>query len=127
VEGVLPPPIWGRFAFVAYKKNVATIKQKRILIELWKRCNETFFQGQLKRQPRFHVFESKHRAGYFTPGGSRDHIGVNARYFYDLSFQDLVDTMTHECIHQFQSENKIPIAHDDFFSELAASLFIETV
>jgi hypothetical protein len=85
------------------------------------------FEGELARQPRFHVFESRHRAGYFSPGGSRDHIGVNARYFRDLSFADLIDTVAHESIHQFQHESGLPVAHDEFFRQRAAHLGLEPV
>lgn len=94
---------------------MATWDQKSTLRAVWRRCNDLFFGGNLRREPRFHVFESEVRAGYFSPGGKKDHVGVNARYFRDLPFADLIDTVAHESIHQEQSETGREVAHDDYF------------
>jgi hypothetical protein len=91
--------------------------EKEVLDSVWRGCNETLFGGSLRRVPRFHVFDSPVRAGFFTPGGRRDHIGVNVRYFKDLPLADLVDTVAHEALHQRQRELGLPVEHDRFFLE----------
>jgi hypothetical protein len=104
---------------------MATPVQKRILNNLWEGCNIDMFDRMLKRRPRFHVFSSEIRAGFFTPGGARDHIGVNERFFKDLPVSDFIDTMAHEMIHQLQYEMGSEIGHNVFFHGVTMSLGLQ--
>jgi predicted SprT family Zn-dependent metalloprotease len=95
------------------------LRHKIGLGQLWEGLNRDLFHGVLRRKPRFHSFVSRVRAGYFTPGVKRDHIGVNEKHFTELSSTELVDTLAHEMIHQAQAESGLKVEHDAVFKLIA--------
>jgi hypothetical protein len=107
-----------RHRALAHELDPRTYRKRQLGI-LWEGLNKDLFRGALRRKPGFHTFKSPVRAGYFTPGVSRDHIGVNMVHFRSLPVSELIDTMGHEMVHQFQREQGLPVEHDKFFNSVA--------
>jgi hypothetical protein len=98
-----------------------------LLRGIWRALNRILFAGRLLREPEFRLMRSRVLAADFTPGGARDHIRVNVAYFRGarrLPLADLLDTLAHEMLHQWQWETDRPVRHDRWFRREAAAMGI---
>jgi predicted SprT family Zn-dependent metalloprotease len=78
--------------------------------------NRLRFDGALRRVTIRVSRRMRSRLGHYSPGLMREpEIAIARRHLRRDPWHDVVETLVHEMVHQWQHETKRPVAHDRDF------------
>lgn len=86
---------------------------EKTCLEIWRLANQELFNGELKKEPLFRVWDAEDCAGHFHVIYRQPVIEIHEKLFEDD--YEVLDTIVHEMIHQLQWEKGMTIGHNDFF------------
>jgi hypothetical protein len=102
-------------------------EKEQILLAFWRTINRTMFFGRLVREPRFRTKLVKSYLGRFRPGVERDTYLIDDHFFQQdarYPLHQLITTIAHECLHQEQYEQNMPLDHGPEFQRRRRELGI---
>jgi len=95
--------------------------------EWHERFNAEHFGGALRTVPVRVSRRMRSRLGHYSPAMARDgaEIAISRRHLRRHGWQEALQTLLHEMVHQWQDENGLPIDHGRRFRAKAREVGIE--
>jgi hypothetical protein len=95
--------------------------------EWHERFNAEHFGGALRTVPVRVSRRMRSRLGHYSPATARDgaEIAISRRHLRRHGWQEALQTLLHEMVHQWQDENGLPIDHGRRFRAKAREVGIE--
>lgn len=92
-------------------------------LELWRLANNELFDGALKKEPAFRVWDAGDCAGHFHAIYGSPVIEIHEELFSYGKEHEILEVIVHEMVHQLQWESRRPIGHDAYFSDIIGSVW----
>jgi len=98
------------------------------LVEAHGAYNAQFFGGLLRAIPVRVSRRMRRKLGHYSVGsdGLPPEIAIGRRHIRVDRWDDVLHTLLHEMVHQWQDENEMPVAHDRTFRRKAGEVGIDS-
>jgi hypothetical protein len=96
----------------------------RRLVDAHDAYNRQFFGGVLRAVPIRVSRRMRRKLGHYSPAtdGLPPEIAISRQHIRRESWEDVLHTLLHEMVHQWQDEQGFPLAHDQRFREMAKAV-----